>query len=167
MSARAGGDELCQLAAFRIGSEEYAIDILRIHQIIQPLKITKVPKAPKFIEGVVELRGAILPVVDLRKRFDVRADEGRAQKYIIVSVAGRAVGLVVDAVSHVLRVPRAEIRPAPEFGFAGPDASCFSGACRQGDRILLVLDLDRLFSSSERAELGGAPVLAPGGKDEA
>src|SRR5262249_7071528 len=91
-------DELIQLAVIQIGSEEYAIDIMRIKSIIQPLKITKVPKAPRFVEGVVELRGVILPIVDLRKRFDVAPGAmTRTTKYVIVSLGERLIGLVVDA----------------------------------------------------------------------
>src|SRR5262249_33668960 len=94
---QARGDELVQLASYRLGGEEYAIDIMRIKEIIHPRKITKVPKAPPFIEGVVELRGAILPVVDLRKRFELATLEmTRASKYIIVSMERRVLGLVVD-----------------------------------------------------------------------
>ena len=150
-------DELVQLAAFRIGGEEYAIDIMRIKEIIHPLKITKVPKSPPFIEGVVELRGAILPVVDLRKRFDlVNIEITRASKYIIVSLEGRILGLVVDAVSEVLRVPKGDIKPPPELGFAGGGgaASFFSGVCHLGDRIIMILNLDQILTRQEKIDLG-------------
>jgi len=153
---QARGDELVQLAAFRIGGEEYAIDIMRIKEIIHPLKITKVPKAPKFIEGVVELRGAILPVVDLRKRFELpNTDITRASKYIIVSMEKRILGLVVDAVSEVLRVPRKDVKAPPEFGFAGgATASFFSGVCHLGERIIMILDLDEILTRQEKIDLG-------------
>jgi purine-binding chemotaxis protein CheW len=152
------GDRV-QLASFTIGSEDYALDIMRIKEIIQPQKITHVPRVPPFIEGVIELRGAILPVVDLRKRFELPAPPPtRATKYIIVAIEGRIVGLVVDAVGEVLRVGRGEISPTPAL--EGDASQYFSGVCRHGGRILLILDLDRILSSSERISLAG--LAAPG-----
>jgi purine-binding chemotaxis protein CheW len=161
--------EIVQLAAFTVGEEQYALDIMRIKEIINPLKITPVPKAPTFIEGVVELRGAILPVVDMRKRFDLpAAPPGRSAKYLIVSLEGLSrgaeraqrwiVGLVVDGVQEVVRLPKSAIRPAPAMAVAG-DARYFSGVCHHRERIVMVVDLDALLSTSERAtldRLGGA-----------
>jgi purine-binding chemotaxis protein CheW len=153
-------DELVQLAAFRIGGEEYAIDIMRIKEIIHPLRITKVPKAPPFIEGVVELRGTILPVVDLRKRFDIPGPTlTRATKYIIIALGGRILGLIVDAVSEVLRVPRRDIKPPPQLGFGALGPTFFSGVCHLGDRIVMILDIDEILSPGERLDLGAAVAV--------
>src|SRR5207237_570202 len=114
--AQVSSGGILQLAVFRIGDREYALDIMRIKEIIRPLPITPVPKAPPFIEGVVELRGAIIPMLDLRKRFEVPATSpSRTTKYIVVGVEGRIIGLVVDAVSEVIRVQRDEVRPAPSM----------------------------------------------------
>ena len=152
-------DELVQLAVIQIGAEEYAIDIMRIKSIIQPLKITKVPRAPRFVEGVVELRGAILPIVDLRKRFDVTPGPvTRTTKYVIVLLGERLIGLIVDAVIDVQRVPRDDVKPPPELGFSDAP-SFFSGVCHLGERIIMVLDLDQILTRQERIQLG-AP-LAP------
>lgn len=154
MTVRPATGDLIQLASFRVGGEEYALDIMRIKEIIQPQKITHVPKVPQFIEGVIELRGAILPVVDLRKRFDLPATAAtRATKYIIVAIEGRIVGLVVDAVGEVLRIGRGEISPTPPL--EGDAAQYFAGVCRHGGRILLMLDLDRILSSQEKISLAG------------
>ncbi len=145
--------ELIQLATFRLGSSEHALDIMRIREIIQPLPITAVPKAPRFVEGVIELRGAILPVVDLRKRFDLPATPPvRATKYVIVTLDGRPVGLVVDAVGEVLRVARTELAAAP---FQGEAARYFAGVCRRGKRIILVLDIEQILTSEEKISLAG------------
>jgi purine-binding chemotaxis protein CheW len=156
--------EIVQLAAFTVGDQQYALDIMRIKEIINPLAITKVPKSPPFIEGVVELRGAILPVVDMRKRFDLPATApGRASKYLIVAIEGVAgaadapgqrwiVGLIVDGVQEVIRVPRPEIRPAPAMAQSA-EARYFSGVCHHRDRIVMVLDLAALLSPAERATL--------------
>ncbi len=173
-SGAAPVQEIVQLAAFTVGDEHYALDIMRIKEIINPLKITSVPKAPAFIEGVVELRGAILPVVDMRNRFDLPATAPtRATKYLIVSIdrvaakpgaeaPGRwIVGLIVDGVHEVLRVPKSEIRAAPAMAL-NADARYFSGVCHHRQRIVMVLDLDAILSTGERATLE-AFGAAPGG----
>ena len=152
--------ELVQLAAFTVGGEAYALDIMRIKEIINPLPITRVPKSPPFIEGVIELRGAILPIVDMRKRFDqptTAAD--RATKYLIVAIEGVGgdrwiVGLVVDKVLEVIRIPKDDVRPAPAIAL-DETARYFSGVCRHRDRIVMVIDLDAILSSSERITLAG------------
>ena len=147
-----------QLATFHLGGAEYAIDIMLIREIIQPQKITPVPKAPAFIEGVIELRGAILPVVDLRKRFDLPAPPPvRATKYIIVIVDGRTVGLVVDSVGEVLRLARSDLTAGPftEGRPWGEASKVFAGVCRRGGRIIMVLDLERILSSEEKLSLAG------------
>ncbi len=156
-------DDLVQLCGFCVGGEEYALDIMRIKEIINPLPITRVPKAAPFVEGVVELRGTILPIVDMRKRFDVpprSAEESqdpavrRARKYLIVPIEGRIVGLIVDKVSDVLRVSRETIRPAPALTQSDA-ARYFAGVCHYRERILMVLDLDAILSSTEKINLAG------------
>lgn len=163
-------DEVVQLCGFRIGEEEYALDIMRIKEIINPLTITRVPKAAAFIEGVVELRGAILPVVDMRKRFDVpplaaeeleEAGTRRARKYLIVPIEGRLAGLIVDKVSEVLRVSRDSIRPPPPLT-QNERARYFAGVCHHRGRILMVLDLDAILSSTEKISLAGLNQAAKG-----
>ena len=99
-----------QVARFHVGDEEYALDIMRIKEIINPAPITRVPRAPAFIEGIIELRGAFLPVVDLRKRFGLAPrPPGRETKYVIVSLEGRIVGLIVDRVTEVSRIATDDI----------------------------------------------------------
>ena len=156
-------DEVVQLCGFRVGDEEYALDIMRIKEIINPLPIRRVPKSPPFVEGVVELRGTILPVIDMRKRFDVdplTAEDLaspavlRARKYLIAPIDGRIIGLIVDRVSDVIRVSRDTIRPAPELT-QNEAARYFHGVCHHRERILMVLDLDAILSSSEKISLAG------------
>jgi purine-binding chemotaxis protein CheW len=158
----AGARDLIQLVVFRVGSEEYAVDILRMKEIINPLRITPVPRAPSFVEGVVELRGTILPVVDMRKRFGLPAKPlGRRGKYIIVGIRGRVVGLIVDGVVETLRLPRAELRPPPALMEGAAAAEYFAGVCYLGGRILMVLDLDRVLAPHERDSLGGPATAQP------
>ena len=142
-----------QLACFRVGSELYALDIMSIREIIRPQKLTAVPRAPRFIEGVINLRGAVIPVADLRKRFDQPClEESRKNRVVICSVSGRIVGLLVDEVLEVRRYGRQDVAPAPQF-LKGPEAEFFLGVARRGDDLVMVLDLDRILSSDEQIAL--------------
>ena len=155
-------DESLQMVGFRVGEGEYALDIMRVKEIINPVKVTAVPKAPPFIEGVIELRGAILPVVDVRRRFDLPAAEvTRSTKFMIVGIdvpgadgARRMiVALVVDGVSEPLRVGKDQIKPAPELATGA--SRTFSGVVHRDGRIFMVLDLDRLLTTTEKETLAG------------
>lgn len=147
--------EIVQLATFVVGGHAYALDIMRVKEIINPLPITPVPRAPAFIDGVVELRGVILAVVDLRKRFDLPATPPtRATKYIVVSLEGRMVALIVDRVSDFARVARAEIKAPPPM-VENEAARYFAGVCHHGGKILMVLAIDRILSSQEKLSLAG------------
>jgi len=142
-----------QLACFKVGGELYALDIIKIREIIRPQKLTVVPKAPRFIEGVINLRGVVIPVADLRKRFDHPCSTDlRKHRIIICSVSGRIVGLLVDEVLEVRRYGRQDIAPAPQF-LKGPEAEFFLGVARRGDDLVMVLDLDRILSSDEQIAL--------------
>jgi purine-binding chemotaxis protein CheW len=142
-----------QLACFRVGGELYALDIMGIREIIRPQKLTAIPKAPRFIEGVINLRGAVIPVADLRKRFDQScSEESRKSRIIICSVSGRIVGLLVDEVLEVRRYSRHDVAPAPQF-LKGPEAEFFLGVARRGDDLVMVLDLDRILSTDEQIAL--------------
>jgi len=149
------GGESVQVACFFVGSEEYALDIMRIKEIINPVPITPVPRAPNFIEGIIELRGAFLPVVDLRKRFDLPVPPAsRETKYVIVAIEGRIVGLVVDRVVEVRRIAAEQISEAPDMA-VGVDARFFNGVVKWDDRIVMLLDLDEVLSRAEREQLRG------------
>ena len=104
-----------QLACFCLGEEYYAINIMKIREIIRPLRITPVPKAPDFVDGVINLRGIIIPVIDMRARFGLESRDGdENERMIVVSVESRLVALVVDSISEVMRVVVGEIQP-PRF----------------------------------------------------
>ncbi len=120
----------CELCAFRVGDEEYAIDLRRIREILQPLPVTPVPRAPEFIEGVMDLRGEVVPVVDVRERLGLGAPADAAKaKLLVVNVAGRVLALRVDAVLEVVRLPRSAIGPPPPLFLAG-GPRLFLGVCR-------------------------------------
>jgi purine-binding chemotaxis protein CheW len=157
--ARAGGRQEIQLACFRIGTEMYALDIMRIREIIRPQRLTPVPKAPPFIEGVINLRGAVVPVVDLRKRFEQpAAGPERRTRILICALAGKVIGLMVDEVAEVRRYTRQEIQPAPQF-LRGRGSEFFLGVCRRDDQLVMLIDLEKILSSGERIDLEGIQKL--------
>lgn len=142
-----------QLACFRIGAELYALDIMRIKEIIRPQKLTPVPKAPAFIEGVINLRGSVIPVADMRKRFDQAIDKDtRKNRIVVCSLAGKNIGLLVDEVTEVKRFERKDIAPSPQF-IHGAQADFFLGVARRDDELIMLIDLGKVLSSEEKIEL--------------
>jgi purine-binding chemotaxis protein CheW len=159
MSSLAGSrDDVVQLTAFRVGTEEYVLDIMRVREILRPLPVTKVRKGPRFVEGVINLRGEVIPIIDLRRRFDLPADDHAGRKIIIVMVEGRTLGLIVDAVTEVARVPRNNIRPAPEV-FSDETAPYFLGVCEHKGRTLLLLNLKAVLGTDEQIDVGAVTEL--------
>jgi purine-binding chemotaxis protein CheW len=148
--------DLLQLVSFNIGNEEFAVDILKVQEINRMADITRVPKSPPFVEGVINLRGKVIPIVDLRKRFNL--EERKATKetrIIVVDMDGKVVGLIVDSVSEVLRLPADTIEPPPPI-VAGIESEYIKGVGKLDDRLLILLDLNKIFSSEERKLLSKA-----------
>ena len=147
-------DEIVQLLIFKLGDEEYGVDILQARGIEHlDQGITRVPKAPGFVEGVINLRGEIVPIVDLRKRFGrMIGDVGFDSRLIIVEVGGNLVGMLVDAIVEVVRVASSDIRPAPEITRVA-DSYYLSGVVNVGNRLVVLLNLDRALSAQEAQEL--------------
>lgn len=137
-----------QLACFRIGEEKFALDIMRIKEIIRPVRLTPVPKAPEFIEGVINLRGVVIPIVDLRKRFDQPAEIGRKTRIIICRVSAKLIGMIVDEVTEVRRYTRQDIEPIPHL-LKSRKSEFFPGVCRRGDDLVLLLDLEKVLSGEK------------------
>jgi purine-binding chemotaxis protein CheW len=147
--------DLLQLVTFRIGEEEFGVDILRVQEIIRIMEITRVPKAPDFVEGVINLRGKVIPIIDLRKRFGLGVKEhDKHTRIIVIEMNNMIVGFVVDAVSEVLRIPADTVEPPPPAVMGGIDSEYISGVGKLEDRLLILLDLDKLLSQEEQAELG-------------
>lgn len=158
---REGGRQEIQLACFRVGSEMYALDIMRIKEVIRPQKMTPIPKAPPFIEGVINLRGAVIPVIDLRKRFDQPVgEEGKKTRIMICAIAGKIIGLLVEEVTEVRRYARREIQPAPR-ALKGKGAEFFLGVCRRQEDLVLLLDLEKILSSDEKIDLQQIQAFPP------
>lgn len=137
-------EEVFQVVSFDIGTEEYAVDILEVQEIIRMVEITPVPKAPYYVEGVINLRGKVIPIVDLRLRFGLSAAERTKETRIVVVDISRVIlGLVVDSVSEVLRIPSSLIEPPPSGKQGG--AEFHKGVGRVDGRLLILLDLNRLL----------------------
>lgn len=145
--------DLIQLVTFRIGEEEFGVDILAVQEIIRTMAITKVPKAPGFVEGVINLRGKVIPIVDLRKRFGLPGrPHDKHTRMIVIQLGTMVVGFMVDSVSEVLRIPANTI-DAPPAVVSGLESDYISGVGKLEDRLLIMLDLHRLLSSEEREAL--------------
>ncbi len=144
---------LLQLVSFNLGKEEFAVDILKIQEINRMVEITKVPKSPEFVEGVINLRGKVIPIIDLRKRFNLPGSENTKQtRIVVVDIDNKVVGLVVDAVSEVLRLPTNTVEPPPPI-VAGIDSEYISGVGKLEDRLLILPELDKVLSKDEKKVL--------------
>lgn len=140
--------ELLQLVGFHVGGEEFALDILCVQEIIRLQQLTRVPESPDFIDGVLNLRGRIIPVVALRKRFGLDpAPPGKQTRIVVVEIKGAVLGLIVDSVSEVVRIPVDTIEPPPRLSKI--EREYVLGVGKLDDRLLILLDLDRLMSNTE------------------
>jgi len=139
-----------EFLAFRLGDEEYAIDILKVQEIRAHESVTRIANAPAYLKGVVNLRGTIVPIVDLRVKLGMAGKAGASAVVIILNIAGRVMGILVDAVSDVIALARDEIRPAPEFGNV-LDTRFISGLAPIDERMLILVDIERLMTSGELA----------------
>jgi len=146
-------DDLLQLASFKIGSEEFGIDILKVQEINRMVEITRLPQAPDYVEGVINLRGKVIPIVDLRKRFGLDVKEhDKNTRIVVVDISGHVTGMVVDSVSEVLRLPTNTIEPPPEI-VTGVDSQFIRGVAKLDDRLLIFLDLSKIIDIEEVASL--------------
>ena len=145
-----------EMLVFKLGSEEYGVDILKVQEIRGYEKVTPIPRSPDFLKGVVNLRGTIVPVIDLRVKFGLANPAYDSFTVVIVlRIAGRIVGAVVDAVSDVVQLAPGEIKAAPRLGSI-VDSSYLSGVATQDDRMILALDIEKLLSAGELDLLGEA-----------
>ncbi len=144
-----GIDELLQMVSFNIGNEEFGVDILKVQEINRMVEITKVPQAPSYVDGVINLRGKVIPIVDLRKRFNLEPKEhDQNTRIVVVDINSRTIGLVVDAVSEVLRLEANTIEPPPEI-VTGINSKYIKGVAKLEDRLLMFLDLTKVIDISE------------------
>lgn len=143
---------------FRLGAEEYGFEILKVQEIIKMMDVTRVPRTPVFVRGVINLRGKVIPVIDLRLKFEMDAKESTDKTCVIVVVVKSdtgsiTMGTIVDEVSEVLDVTHDQIEPAPEFG-ASVQTDFILGMGKIAKKVVMLLDIDKVLSSKELANLG-------------
>ena len=138
-------DELLQLVSFHIGQEEYGVDITKVQEINRMAEITKVPQAPAYVEGVINLRGKVIPIIDLRKRLGVENKEyDKNTRIVVVDIETEVMGMIVDSVSEVLRISKSTIEPPPEIA-NGANSDYIQGVAKMEDRLLIFLDLSKII----------------------
>jgi purine-binding chemotaxis protein CheW len=146
-------EELLQLVSFNIGGEEFGVDILKVQEINRMLEVTRVPNAPEYVDGVINLRGKVIPIIDLRRRFDMeRKEHDKNTRIVVVELKGKVVGFVVDAVSEVLRIPKSVTEPPPPI-VAGINADYITAVGKLEDRLLILLDLEGVLSDGEKSDV--------------
>ena len=139
-----------QLVVFDLAGESYAVDIGAVQEIIRMQHITEVPRAPQFVEGVINLRGKVIPVIDLRRRFGLTEGEhSRTSRIVVVDVGEHTIGIVVDGVSEVLRIPRSTVEP-PSPLVTTVDSGYLRGIAKLEDRLIILLDLNVVLGSAEQ-----------------
>ena len=139
------GGALLQLVSFHVGDEEFAIDILGVQEIIRMVELTAVPNAPYFVEGVINLRGKVIPILDLRSRFGLPpTDRTKNTRIIVVEIHKTVLGFIVDSVEEVLRLPESLIETPPNTGRGG-SAEFHKGIGRVNGRLLMLLDLGQIL----------------------
>ena len=150
MQTRAATVEaLREVLVFVLGNEEYGVDILKVQEIRSYEKVTPLPAAPAFLKGVIDLRGTIVPVIDLRTKFALPGGSDASRSVVVVlHLGGRVIGVVVDGVSDVVRLRVSEVRPAPQLGGL-VDAAFLAGVATQAGRMILLIDIEKLLSSGE------------------
>jgi purine-binding chemotaxis protein CheW len=151
--------ETHQFLTFALGQEEYGVEILKIQEIKGFSQVTPLPNAPAYVKGVLNLRGTIVPIVDLRKKFRL-PDVAYTQftVIVVVQVQGKTLGFVVDAVSDVLTVPGHAIQPTPDL-HGQIDTACLTGlapAGEQGEKLVILLDIDKVLKTAEAVEVAAA-----------
>jgi len=148
---RAGMEQIHHMVGFTVGTEESCVDILKVQEIIRMMEITKIPNAPDYAEGVINLRGKVIPVIDFRKRFNLAEDcNGNAdsRRIVVVDIAGATIGLIVDQVSHVIKLENDKVSATPDAVKNG-SGGCFSGIGRLGEKLIILLDVEDMFGEGE------------------
>ena len=151
MDDAAKHDELIQLVSFMLADEEYGVEVLKVREIIRMPTITKMPNVPQHVEGIINLRGKVIPIVSMRKRFGLMENDNNSHtRIIIMDVVGSMTGFIVDAVSEVIRIHSSEIQPPPTIVVSGGiDQKFITGVFNHAERLLIIMDIDLMFSEDE------------------
>jgi purine-binding chemotaxis protein CheW len=142
------------IVGFRIGRETFGVPIAMVHEIVRVPEITAVPEAPDYVEGVINLRGKIVPVVDLRKRFgEAEISSTRKNRILVAEVEHKMVGLIVDAASEVIKIPEGDVEPPPNV-FEEGELNYVTGVGKLSGRLIILVDLTRILQKGELRRLG-------------
>ena len=151
-----------QLVVFDLASEAYGVDIGAVREIIRMQEITKVPRSPEFVEGIINLRGNVIPVIDLRKRFSlIGAERDKENRILVVDIGGKDIGVIVDAVTEVLRIASDSVEP-PSAVITTFDSTYLLGIAKLEDRLIILLDLQSVLSEDHQEALVEAGAAAAG-----
>lgn len=143
--------ELIQLVSFNLDQEEYGVDVLKVREIIRMPVVTRVPNTPHYVDGVINLRGKVIPIISMRKKFGlIESENDKQTRIMVMDVDGELMGFIVDAVSEVIRISGSEIQPSPAVVASGIEQECIAGVINQAERLLVLLDLEKMFSQEER-----------------
>ncbi len=154
-------DKDLQVVGFRIGDETFGVHISTVREIVRVPEITAVPNAPDYIEGVINLRGKIIPVVDLRKRFGAKdVEPNKKNRILVVEIETRIVGLIVNSASEVLKIPPSEV-VAPSSMFQDDEASYVTGVGKLNGRLVILLDIGKIMQRGELRRMAQAAEPAP------
>ncbi len=160
MNEQVHNEEIRQLVSFVIGEEEFGVDIMIVQEIIRFIEVTHVPNSPEYVEGVINLRGKIIPVIDLRKRFGhVGIDRNSNTRIIVVELSDKVVGFLVDRVKEVIRISSTIIENTPNL-VTNVKTRYITGVAKLEDRLLILLDLESVLSDNEAAELFAEEAVA-------
>lgn len=152
-SSNENKEQILQLVSFKLGKEEFGVDILKVQEIIKLIDITTVPNAPKFVEGVINLRGRVIPIIDLRVRLGMERKElDNKSRIIVVELEGKTIGFIVDEVNEVLRIPTDIIEPPPDM-VLGIDTDYIIAVGKLEEKLLILLDLEKVLTTNEKEVL--------------
>jgi purine-binding chemotaxis protein CheW len=147
------GESIDQLISFGVDSENYGVKIQSVKEVIKIREITKLPKAPSFVKGVINLRGDVIPVIDFRDKFGIeQKDYTEITRIIVVEVDQKSIGIVVDSVSHVIRISQEEITPPPPM-IGGIAEEYLLGIGKKGEDLIILIDIEKILSIKEKIEL--------------
>ncbi|MBP1909890.1 chemotaxis protein CheW [Methanolobus bombayensis] len=147
-------EELLQMVVFQLGGEEFGVEIMKVQEIIRMPEITQIPQSPDFVEGVINLRGRIIVVINLDKRFNLASKEADAHsRIIVVEIGDNVVGMIVDSVNEVLRIPESSVDPAPDLVMSNISKEYITGVGKLDERLLIFLDLAKIMDKKEVEEI--------------
>jgi purine-binding chemotaxis protein CheW len=146
-------DDITQLVTFRLGKETYGIDIFRIREVIHSQKISSIPKSPRFVEGVIDVRNQIIPVINLKKRLGIQEDSGYRQRIVILDLDGQLLGVIVDDISRVLKLETKNYEILPDTVTGDMERSCITRIAKTEGELIIIVSPERILDHREMKAL--------------